>query len=114
MSVSTTARGDADGGASPSLFSKINPMATPAIGRLSGTPASSMARQPPQTEAMEEEPLDSVMVDSTRIVYGKSSSDGTDGASARSASAPCPISRLPGPPIRPVSPTEEGGKKYWR
>jgi hypothetical protein len=41
--------------------------------RLSGTPASSMARQPPHTDAMEEEPLDSVMFDSTRMEYGNSS-----------------------------------------
>jgi len=113
MSVRTTERGGEDD--EPSTpGSKISPIATPAMGRLSGTPASSMARHPPQTEAMEEEPLDSVMVDSTRMVYGKSASGGTDGASARSASAPCPISRRPGPPIRPVSPTDEGGKKYCR
>ena len=35
---------------------------------LTHPPASIMERQPPQTEAMEEEPLDSVIVDSTRIV----------------------------------------------
>ena len=43
-------------------------MATPATGAASGTPASSIARVPPHTDAMEEEPLDSVMVDSTRTV----------------------------------------------
>ena len=32
-----------------------------------------MERQPPQTEAMEEEPLDSVISDTTRIVYWNSS-----------------------------------------
>ena len=37
------------------------------------TPASIMARQPPQTEAMELLPLLSVMVLSTLMVYGKSS-----------------------------------------
>ena len=33
-----------------------------------GTPASIIARQPPQTEAMDEEPLDSVISDTTRMV----------------------------------------------
>jgi len=35
---------------------------------------------------------------------------GTIGSSERSASAPWPISRRPGPPVRPVSPTLNGGK----
>jgi hypothetical protein len=44
------------------------PMATPATGALSGTPASIIDSEPPQTEAMEEEPFDSVISDTTRIV----------------------------------------------
>mmetsp|Transcript_49045 Transcript_49045/g.153989 ORF Transcript_49045/g.153989 Transcript_49045/m.153989 type:complete len:205 (+) Transcript_49045:410-1024(+) len=44
------------------------PIATPATGRLSGTPASKRARQPPHTEAMDELPQLSVMRDSTRMV----------------------------------------------
>ena len=44
-----------------------------------------MERQPPQTEAMELDPFDSVIVLSTRMVYGNSSSGGTTGSSARSA-----------------------------
>mmetsp|Transcript_10749 Transcript_10749/g.32047 ORF Transcript_10749/g.32047 Transcript_10749/m.32047 type:complete len:262 (+) Transcript_10749:138-923(+) len=57
MSVSTT-------GCAGS--SKSTPMATPATGVVSGTPASYIARQPPQTDAMLLEPQDSVMSDSTR------------------------------------------------
>ena len=36
-------------------------MLTPPTGRVIGTPASISARQPPQTEAIEEEPLDSMI-----------------------------------------------------
>ena len=48
-------------------------MAMPATGRLSGTPASIIARLPPQTVAIDDEPLLSVMSERTRIVYGNSS-----------------------------------------
>ena len=41
--------------------------------RFSGTPASISARLPPQTVAIDEEPLLSVMSERTRIVYGNSS-----------------------------------------
>mmetsp|Transcript_21828 Transcript_21828/g.37269 ORF Transcript_21828/g.37269 Transcript_21828/m.37269 type:complete len:270 (+) Transcript_21828:605-1414(+) len=98
----------------PVAWSRMSPMATPATGRTNGTPASNMARHPPHTVAMEEEPLLSVMVLSTRIVYGKSLPVGMIGASALCASSPCPNSRRPGMPTRPVSPTEEGGKKYCK
>ena len=50
---------------SPSFTS---PMAMPATGALSGTPASMSAMEAPQTVAMDEEPLDSRMSDTTRIV----------------------------------------------
>ena len=43
-------------------------MAMPAVGRFRGTPASISASEAPQTVAMEEEPLDSVISDTTRIV----------------------------------------------
>ncbi len=43
-------------------------MAMPAVGRLSGTPASISASDVPQTVAMEEEPFDSVISDTTRSV----------------------------------------------
>ena len=61
MSVSTQ-------NSSPSL---ISPMAIPATGVAIGTPASSKARMPPQTVAIEEDPFDSRMSETTRIVYGK-------------------------------------------
>ena len=43
-------------------------MATPATGAAIGTPASISARMPPQTVAIEEEPLLSRMSDTTRTV----------------------------------------------
>ncbi len=46
----------------------MRPMATPATGAKSGTPASNMASEPPQIEAMEEEPFDSRMSETTRMV----------------------------------------------
>src|SRR5207245_4019679 len=64
------------------------PMAIPAHGDLSGTPASIMAREPPQTVAIEEEPLDSRMSLTRRIAYGNSVSGGSRLCSARSAKAP--------------------------
>ena len=85
-------------------------MAMPATGRLIGTPASISDSEEPHTEAIDEEPLDSRMSDTTRIVYGKSSADGIIGTSARSASAPWPMSRRFGPRMKPASPTENGGK----
>jgi polyribonucleotide nucleotidyltransferase len=48
--------------------------------------------------------------DTCRIAYGNSSRVGSTGSRARSASAPCPISRRFGEPTRPVSPVEYGGK----
>ena len=82
----------------------------PATGRVSGTPASIRDREEPQTEAIELEPLDSRMSDTTRIVYGNFSWSGIIGTSARSASAPWPMSRRLGPRMKPASPTEKGGK----
>ena len=60
----------------------------PATGALIGTPASISESDDPQTDAIDDEPLDSRMSDTTRIVYGKSSVEGIIGTSARSASAP--------------------------
>ena len=48
--------------------SLIRPMAMPAQGRFSGAPASISASEAPHTVAMEEEPFDSVISDTTRIV----------------------------------------------
>ena len=75
-----------------------------------GTPASMSASVEPQTEPIDEEPFDSSVSETMRIVYGKSSSDGIIGSSARWASAPWPMSRRFGPRMKPVSPTEKGGK----
>ena len=58
MSVSTAKR----------LPSLIRPMAMPATWFFSGTPASIMASEPPHTEAIDDEPLDSVISDTTRTV----------------------------------------------
>ena len=82
----------------------------PATGALIGTPASISDSDEPHTEAIDDEPLDSRMSETTRIVYGKSSVLGTTGTSARSASAPWPMSRRLGPRMKPASPTENGGK----
>ena len=92
---------------SPSLMS---PIAIPETGAAIGTPASMSASVEPQTEPMELEPLDSSTSDTMRIVYGNSSSAGMTGSSARSASAPWPMSRRFGPRMKPVSPVENGGK----
>ena len=85
----------------------------PETGALIGTPASMSANVEPQVEAMEEEPFDSRISDTTRMEYGNSSSEGITGRSARSASAPWPTSRRFGAPMRPVSPVQYGGKLYW-
>ena len=57
MSESTTT-------SSPSL---IRPMATPDTGAEIGTPASMRAKQEPQVEAMDDEPLDSSTSLTTRM-----------------------------------------------
>ena len=82
------------------------PIAIPPTGALIGTPASWSARVEPQTEPIEDDPFDSSVSETIRIVYGKSSSDGIIGSSARCASAPWPMSRRFGPRMKPVSPTE--------
>ena len=83
----------------------INPIATPATFSLIGTPAAISARLPPQTEAIELEPFDSVISLTTLIAYGKSSRLGTPNFKDRFARAPWPISRLFGPIGKPNSPT---------
>src|ERR687897_2386000 len=85
----------------------------PATGDLIGTPASISDSVEPHTEAIDDEPLDSRMSDTTRIVYGKCSWSGIIGTRARSASAPWPMSRRLGPRMKPASPTEKGGKLWW-
>src|SRR4030067_1002319 len=53
-----------------SFSSLIRPMAIPATGALIFTPASIMDRVAPHTLAMELEPFDSVISDTTRSTYG--------------------------------------------
>ncbi len=48
--------------------SLISPMAMPATGRFSGTPASISASELPHTVAIEDDPLLSVISETTRIV----------------------------------------------
>src|ERR671929_431888 len=88
----------------------MRPIAMPATGFVIGTPASMSESEEPHTDAIDDEPLDSRMSDTTRIVYGNSSIDGIIGTSARSASAPWPMSRRLGPRMKPASPTENGGE----
>src|SRR4029453_1226220 len=85
-------------------------MAMPATESLSGTPADSSDIVDAQTEPIEVEPLEPNASETCRIAYGNSARLGSTGISARSASAPCPISRRFGAPTRPVSPVEYGGK----
>src|SRR5262245_66544916 len=88
-------------------------MAIPPTGALIGTPASISESVEPQTEPIDDEPFDSSVSETMRIVYGNSSSDGIIGSSALWASAPCPMSRRFGPRMKTVSPTEYGGKLEW-
>ncbi len=74
-------------------ISVMRPQEMPATGAMIGTPASMRARQPPQIEAIEVEPLEAMISETTRIEYGKTSSGGRIGTSERSARAPWPISR---------------------
>ncbi len=57
----------------------MSPIAMPATGRGNGTPASINASEAPQTEAIDEEPFNSVISETTRIVYGKLSFEGSKG-----------------------------------
>ena len=85
-------------------------MATPATGATMGTPASINARLVPHTEAIELEPFDSRISETTRITYGNLSRSGMTALTPRLARLPWPISRRFGEPIIPVSPTLNGGK----
>src|SRR6185295_10384597 len=93
-----------------SLPSLTRPIAMPATGALIGTPASIIASEDPQTDAIDEEPLDSVISETTRNTYGNDSIVGLTACTPRLARRPWPISRRFGPAMRPVSPTENGGK----
>ena len=64
------------------------PIAIPATDSLIGTPASISAKEAPQTDAIEDEPLDSVISDTTRTVYGNSSIVGITANTPRFAKRP--------------------------
>ncbi len=57
-----------------SLFTR--PIAIPATEALIGTPASISASEVPHTDAIEDEPFDSVISETIRTTYGNSSSLG--------------------------------------
>ena len=69
-----------------SSFTK--PIAIPATAALIGTPASINAKDAPHTDAIEEEPLDSVISDTTRTTYGNSVRLGITAATPRFAKRP--------------------------
>ena len=75
-----------------------------------GTPVSISASVEPHTEAIDDEPFDESTSETNRNVYGNSDSGGITGSKARSARAPCPISRLDVPRNGLTSPVEKGGK----
>ena len=52
----------------PDFSSITSPIAMPATGALIGTPASIIASVPPHTDAIDDEPFDSRMSDTMRIV----------------------------------------------
>ena len=68
------------------------------------------ANDAPHTVAIEDDPFDSRMSETTRTVYGNSSLGGRIASTARSARAPWPMSRREGDPKRRTSPTEKEGK----
>ncbi len=69
------------------------------------------ARLVPQTLAIELEPFDSRISETTRITYGKVVMSGITALMPRRARLPWPISRRFGAsPCMPTSPTENGGK----
>src|SRR5207302_9769937 len=97
------------------VFSSITrPIAMPATDDRSGTPASIIARDPRHTEAVDDDPFDSRMWETTRTVYGNCSSTGIIGVRDRSVRAPWPSSRPPGRRWTAPSPSEHGGELEWR
>ncbi len=64
------------------------PIATPATEALIGTPASISARLEPQTLAMELEPFDSRISETTRMTYGNLVMSGMTALTPRRARLP--------------------------
>src|SRR5258705_139460 len=83
---------------STSMSSETRPIAMPATGAFSGTPALSSASVDAHTEPIDVEPLELSASDTWRMAYGNSSTLGSTGTRARSARAPCPSSRRLGEP----------------
>jgi hypothetical protein len=73
---------------SPVFSSKIIHIATHATGALIGTQACIRLIVEPQILAIEDEPLQVVISETTLIVYGNSSTLGKTGINALSANAP--------------------------
>lgn len=73
-------------------------------------PADRSASAPAHTAAMELEPCEASVSACSRTMNGKSSASGITAASAFSARAPWPTSRLLAPEILPTSFTANGGK----
>src|SRR6185312_8164154 len=90
------------------LGSAISPIAIPATGLLICIPASIRAKHPAQTVAIDDEPFDSKISETIRMVYGLSC--GITAFNALKARLPWPISRRPVPRIIFTSPVEKGGK----
>src|SRR5699024_11610533 len=82
-------------------------MAIPATEARSGTPELYSDKVEAHTEPIEVEPFDPRASDTWRMAYGNWSRDGKTGSSARSASAPWPISRRFGEPTRSEEHTSE-------
>ena len=78
----------------------------PGHGRLDRDAGIHEGEREPHTEPIDEEPFDSSVSETSRIVYGNSSIAAGPPPSARCASAPWPMSRRFGPRMKPVSPTE--------
>jgi hypothetical protein len=60
----------------------------PETGAAIGTPASMSASVEPHTDPIDDDPFDSSVSETARIVYGKSSTGGMTASSARCARAP--------------------------
>ena len=88
--------------------SEIIPIAIPETAAFKLTPPSIKANDPAHTVAIEEEPFDSKISDTIRMVYGESS--GSTLLNDLWAKLAWPTSLLPGPLIGFVSPTESAGK----
>ena len=66
----------------------IRPIAIPATVSLIGTPPSINESIPAQTEAMDVDPFELIISETTLMAYGQSSSLGKTGLIALSANAP--------------------------